>query len=268
VVLDLSNTLRSHGINVELDRYHVPPEKGWPHWCEEQLRPENSKFVIVVCTDTYRRRVEGKIPVGKPPLGQIVTLPSYSAGSPQSLAPLPRRSAVTEFTLTETDLVPEAEQPEGEITMPATTRDQILISYSHKDKKLFQEVKTMLAPAIQKGIVNIWDDTMIRPGAQWKAEIEKALASVRVGVLLVSENFLESEFITKNELPPLLKAAQDDDATIFWVYLSHCLYQHTEIEQFQAAHDISRPLNELPKPRRNAAWREICNKLMQIAQNP
>jgi internalin A len=170
--------------------------------------------------------------------------------------------------LNETDLVPETEKPEGEITMPATTRDQIFISYSHKDKKLFQEVKTMLAPAIQKGIVNIWDDTMIRPGAQWKAEIEKALASARVGVLLVSENFLESEFITKNELPPLLKAAQDGGATIFWVYLSPCLYQHTEIEQFQAAHDISRPLSELTKPRRKAAWREICNKLLQIAQNP
>jgi tetratricopeptide (TPR) repeat protein len=59
-VLQLSNTLRSHGVDVELDQYHVRPPHGWPRWCEEQLRPENAAFVLVVCTDTYRQRVEGR----------------------------------------------------------------------------------------------------------------------------------------------------------------------------------------------------------------
>jgi hypothetical protein len=45
------------------------------------------------------RELTGQPLVSKPPLGQIVTLPSYGAGSPQALAPLPHRSAVTEFTL-------------------------------------------------------------------------------------------------------------------------------------------------------------------------
>ena len=61
-VLQLANTLRSHGVDVELDRYHVRPPDGWPLWCEKQLRPENSKFVLMICTETYRRRVEDKVP--------------------------------------------------------------------------------------------------------------------------------------------------------------------------------------------------------------
>jgi hypothetical protein len=60
-VLELSNTLRRMGVNAKLDRYQVRPEHGWPHWCEEGLRPENAKYVLVICTPTYRSRVENEV---------------------------------------------------------------------------------------------------------------------------------------------------------------------------------------------------------------
>jgi tetratricopeptide (TPR) repeat protein len=61
-VLELANALWDQGVDVELDQFQVRPPHGWPHWCEEQLRPENSVFVLVICTETYRHRVEGKTP--------------------------------------------------------------------------------------------------------------------------------------------------------------------------------------------------------------
>ncbi len=60
-VLQLANALRSHGVAAELDRYHVRPPEGWPQWCERQLRPEVSKFVLMICTETYRDRVENRV---------------------------------------------------------------------------------------------------------------------------------------------------------------------------------------------------------------
>ena len=60
-VLELSDKLRAMGVDAELDRYHVRPERGWPHWCEERLRTENAKFVLVICTPTYHKRVEDKV---------------------------------------------------------------------------------------------------------------------------------------------------------------------------------------------------------------
>jgi hypothetical protein len=146
------------------------------------------------------------------------------------------------------------------------TRRKIFVSYSHQDRKLFDEFKTMLAPAIQSGLVDLWDDTRIAPGSKWKEEIQEALASASIAVLLVSQNFLASHFITENELPPLLKAAQEEGVTIFWVYLSSCLFEQTEIRSYQAAHDTSRPLDRLPKSQRRAVLRDVCAKLILAMQ--
>jgi len=157
----------------------------------------------------------------------------------------------------------------GEFTLWSlkSARNRVFISYSHKDKKLFGEFKTMLAPAIQKEIIELWDDTKIKTGTDWRDEIKAAIAAAKVGVLLVSPDFLASDFIAKNELPPLLKAAKDEGVTIFWACLSSCLYRETEIEKYQAAHDVGRPLDTLTKAKRTVAMKEICNRLLQGVLN-
>jgi|GEM_PF-2080794 len=145
-------------------------------------------------------------------------------------------------------------------------REKIFVSYSHEDKRLFVEFKKMLAPAIRRGVVNIWDDTMIAPGARWKEEIEKALQEASIAVLLVSPSFLASEFIANHELPPLLKAAEDEGVTIYWIYLSSCLYEETEIVNYQAAHDVSKPLAAMEKEKRQEVLSKTCSNLIELAK--
>jgi hypothetical protein len=162
--------------------------------------------------------------------------------------------------------------PESTLSPNNTTgtpiRDKIFVSYSHKDKWLFDQFKKMPTPAMRNGLVDFWDDSRIKPGARWKDEIQVALKSAKVGVLLVSNDFPESDFIVKHELPVLLKAARDEGATIFWMYLSHCYYELTEIEAFKAAHDVSRPLDGLTKPKRLEVLKKIAGDLIKLAQNP
>ncbi len=57
-VRSLSNRLRREGIDSSIDQYEQSPPEGWPRWMERQI--EVADFVLVVCTETYLRRFEGR----------------------------------------------------------------------------------------------------------------------------------------------------------------------------------------------------------------
>ena len=120
-------------------------------------------------------------------------------------------------------------------------RNQVFISYSHKDTKWLKRIKVHLKPLERLTSINFWDDTMISPGTKWQEEISRAVASAKVAVFLVSADFLASDFISTNELPLLLAAAKSEGATILQVIVSPCRLP-TSLAQFQAVNSPTRPL--------------------------
>jgi hypothetical protein len=83
--------------------------------------------------------------------------------------------------------------------------------------------------------------------------------------LLVSPYFLESDFIGEHELPPLLDAAKKEGLVILWVYISHCLYDETEIERYHAANEISKPLDSLTPSEQNRVLADVCRQIKAAA---
>jgi hypothetical protein len=123
----------------------------------------------------------------------------------------------------------------------------------------------MLKPMVRNKIISVWKDTKISAGDEWRIEIKEALARAQAAVLLVSPYFLESDFIAEHELPPLLDAAKKEGLVILWVYISHCLYDETEIEHYQAANEISKPLDSLTPSEQNRVLVDVCRKIKAAA---
>src|SRR6187455_1505224 len=91
----------------------------------------------------------------------------------------------------------------------STIERNVFISYCHADAGWLDRVKVHLRPLARRTALDIWEDSRISPGQEWREEIAKALARARVAILIVSADFLASEFVVSNELPPLLhRAAQ------------------------------------------------------------
>ncbi|MGW6935377.1 ATP-dependent Clp protease ATP-binding subunit ClpX [Lentzea sp. NPDC054927] len=140
-------------------------------------------------------------------------------------------------------------------------RDRVFISYSRLDTQWLDELTTTLNPLMRKNVVNVWFDKEIKPSQVWRDEIAHAMASTSVAVLLVSANFLKSDFINSEELPYFLEAAASREVTILWVLLSDCLYTETPLVNYQAVHDIAQPMATLPKAKRQTTWTRICQEI-------
>jgi hypothetical protein len=102
---------------------------------------------------------------------------------------------------------------------PTTSQmpDEVFVSYSHKDKRWRDEFLDHLKPYLRNGSVTAWSDKEIAPGSQWFEEIQRALRRTRVAVLLVTHNFLASDFIHEHELTPLLKEAASSGVRVLWI---------------------------------------------------
>lgn len=140
-------------------------------------------------------------------------------------------------------------------------RNQIFISYSHKDKQWLERLQLNLKPFLRGSSIVAWDDTEIRPGADWKSEIDQALATTRVAVLLVSSDFLASDFIYQEELPYLLQAADERKVDVVPVSVRFSAWKTAPFKTRQWANEPDKPLYDLDKSDREKALVQICEKL-------
>ncbi|MBV9158949.1 MAG: toll/interleukin-1 receptor domain-containing protein, partial [Acidobacteriaceae bacterium] len=98
----------------------------------------------------------------------------------------------------------------------------VFVSYSHKDAKWLERCRPFLRPLHREGLIDLWDDKRILGGDEWRNEIQQALQRAEVAVLLISQYFLDSDFILKHELPPSLQAAEERGLKVLWLPLGHC----------------------------------------------
>lgn len=154
--------------------------------------------------------------------------------------------------------VAPAPPPTLTASAPKSRRNGVFISYSRKDIEWLQRLQTHLRPLEREGVV-VWDDTRLRPGEPWREEIRKAMAATKVAILLVSADFLASDFITTNELPPLLKAAEEDGATILPVIISPSGFKRMEsLSRFQTVNDPEKPLVQLRRSNRERVLDQVA----------
>jgi len=124
------------------------------------------------------------------------------------------------------------------------TQPTVFISYSHKDEEWKDRLVIQLGVLQQQGYLDVWDDRRIQADTDWFKEIEDAIHVASVAILMISANFLNSNFILEEEVPRLLQRREKEGLRIFPVIVKPCDWQAVDwLARIQARPKDGRPLS-------------------------
>lgn len=157
---------------------------------------------------------------------------------------LPKTQSIKSGVATN-ELIRPVEYVEAAPSEAKFEKTTVFISYSHKDTSYLDRLNVHLKPLERKELINAWSDKRLQSGDKFKEVIEKELNQAAIAILLISADFLASDFIVNNELQPLLKNAASKGTQIIPVVVHHCSFlRNKELNVFQAINNPERPLSD------------------------
>ena len=148
-----------------------------------------------------------------------------------------------------------------------TKQKTIFISYSHNDQEFVDRFLVHLKPLEKLYSIISWSDGKIRPGKKWKDEIESKLESADAVIVLLSADFLASEFVMEFEYPKMLAKAEENGALLIVVLASPCEYRGFEIGDYQMVNTIDNTLQDNQSDDRAADQERIYVKCIQALKD-
>jgi hypothetical protein len=115
---------------------------------------------------------------------------------------------------------------------------KVFISYAHRDSVWLDRLLVHLKPLEESFQAEFWSDRKIQCGTKWREKLQKAIEESQIAIALISADFLASDFVAKNELPPLLQAAETEGKIVLFIILAPSLFEKIDaLSQFQAFND-------------------------------
>lgn len=130
------------------------------------------------------------------------------------------------------------------------------LSYSHKDEVFRQELVTALAALQRTGMIECWHDRRIVPGQEWEPQISEQLLSAKLILLLISSDFIASDFCYQVELEQALDRHGRDEARVIPILLRPVYWKGTSFARLQALPSDAVPVTDWRS--RDAAYLDIA----------
>lgn len=119
---------------------------------------------------------------------------------------------------------------------------RVFYSYSHKDEKLRDRLETHLSILKREGAISQWHDRRISAGLDWKNNIDERLNSAQIILLLVSADFLASDYCYDVEMKRAMERHASGEARVIPIILRPCDWDLTPFAKVQALPKDGRPV--------------------------
>lgn len=136
---------------------------------------------------------------------------------------------------------------------------KIFFCYAHEDEPLLNKLKTHLKPLQRQGIIDVWYDRDISAGTEWEREISEQLNSAQIILLLVSPDFMDSDYCYSVEMKRSMERHEGKDACVIPIILRPVYWQKAPFGRLQALPTDGKPIE-------SSNWHNLDEAFFSVAE--
>jgi len=134
---------------------------------------------------------------------------------------------------------------------------EVFLSYAHNDKELRVSLQKHLALLVRQKLISVWYDRKIGAGQEWAGQIDEHLNTAQIILLLISPDFITSDYCYDIEVKRAMERNSTREACIIPVILRPCDWQNTPFGKLQALPINGKPVTD---------WKNRDSAFLTIAQ--
>lgn len=141
---------------------------------------------------------------------------------------------------------------------------RLFYSYSHKDEVLRKELETHLTLLQRQGLIESWNDRDIEAGDEWKQKIDENLERADIILLLVSADFIASDYCYEKEMIRALERHEKKEARVIPVIVRDVNWRNAPFARLQGLPSDAVAVTRWPD--KDSAWRNVSEGIEKVAR--
>ncbi|MFC3695536.1 toll/interleukin-1 receptor domain-containing protein [Chenggangzhangella methanolivorans] len=142
----------------------------------------------------------------------------------------------------------------------------VFFSYSHKDEELRDRLEVALSAMKRQGLIDAWHDRRLSVGDDFDKGVRSELERADVILLLVSPDFIASDYCHDVEMVRALERHKRGEARVIPVILRACDWKQTAFKKLLAAPTDGKPIRSWPDL--DEAFLDVVQKIRQTLSVP
>ncbi|GHO73951.1 hypothetical protein KSD_17220 [Ktedonobacter sp. SOSP1-85] len=142
---------------------------------------------------------------------------------------------------------------------------KIFFCYAREDEQLLKELKAHLRPLEREGLIDIWYDADISAGMEWEVAIKRELDSAQIILLLISSDFMDSEYCYSTEMKRAIERHKRGEARVIPIILRHVSWEGI-LGELQALPKDALPVTDLGWHNRDKAFLSVANDIRKVVK--
>ena len=147
---------------------------------------------------------------------------------------------------------------------PAPSRKvKVFVSYAHEDEPYLKALDKHLAALKRSERIELWSDSALHAGEEWDQSIKQSLSQADIVLLLISADFMASQYIWDHELQLAMDRHEARESSVVPLFIRPCDWRDAPFGKLQG---LPRDANPVGDPNNDSAWTQVAQEIRRLVE--